>query len=238
MKLLIGDIVAGALETGELLPRETGIAERFEVSRGVAREAIRGLEERGMVAVTHGRGAVVQPPHGWDRFDPDVLAALLGGEQRLGVLDDYLECRRILEVEAAGLAAERADADDLAALSDAFAEMMECAERARVNPAFEGRYQEADVRFHRALVRATGNDALARMTEPIHRALAMTLELHARPLRRFERGLPEHQRILTAVASRDAEGARVAMGKHLETVSGYLRELQTPPMPPRRRVRT
>jgi DNA-binding FadR family transcriptional regulator len=224
MRVLIGEIASGRYAEGDLLPREVDLAERFGVSRNVARECNRGLEERGMVAVTHGRGARVRPEHDWDRFDSDVLAALLGGPRAADVIGEYLECRRILEVEAAGLAAERAGETELDELSEAFARMRLTAEGARDNPAGEALYREADVAFHRAVVRAAGNPVLGRMTEPIHRALSETFATLARPQVRFERGLPEHERILVAVRAGDADAAREAMRRHLLTVERYLRE--------------
>src|ERR671938_942803 len=123
MRVLIADIVGGRLAEGDPLPRETSLATQFGVSRGVARECIRGLEERGLVRVKHGRGATVTPDDRWNVFDPEVLGALLDGHQGADILGEYLQCRRILEVEAAGLAAERATEADLAALADAFARM-------------------------------------------------------------------------------------------------------------------
>ena len=224
MRVIIGDIASGSYAEGELLPRESDIAERFGVSRGVARECIRGLEERGLVTVRHGHGAIVTAEQEWDRFDPDVLAALLGGPRAAEVLGEYLECRRILEVEAAGLAAERSTPDAQQALADAFERMRLTAEGARANPAGEQLYHDADVAFHRAVVRAAGNPVLGEMTEPIHRALAATFGALARPRMRFERGLPEHERILEAIGSGDANDAREAMRAHLLTVEGYLRE--------------
>src|SRR4051794_3022239 len=134
MLVLIADIVSGRLTPGETLPRETDLAAQFRVSRGVARECIRGLEERGLVAVKHGRGAMVSREAEWDMFSPDVLQALLQGPRAAAVLGEYLECRRILEITAAGLAAERAGADDLAALSDALERMRATAERAALSP--------------------------------------------------------------------------------------------------------
>ena len=86
MRVLIGDIVGGALPPGSALPREADLAARFGVSRGVARESLRGLEERGLVTVKHGRGATVNPDAQWDVFDPDVLAALLDGDQGAEIL--------------------------------------------------------------------------------------------------------------------------------------------------------
>jgi DNA-binding FadR family transcriptional regulator len=224
MRVLIGDIVGGALPPGAALPREADLAARFGVSRGVARESLRGLEERGLVTVKHGRGATVNADARWDVFDPDVLAALLEGDQGPEILTEYLECRRILEIEAASLAAERATEADLANLSDAFARMSAGAERVRGNPAAEDLFHEADVAFHQALIAATGNRALGNMTSPVHRALAAARRPLARPEYRLERGLPEHRRILAAIASRDPAEARAAMCAHLATVEGYLRE--------------
>jgi GntR family transcriptional repressor for pyruvate dehydrogenase complex len=224
MRVIIGEIASGRWPEGELLPRELDLAARFGVSRNVARECVRGLEERGLVSVRHGRGARVRPEREWDRFDSDVLAALLGGPRAAGVIGEYLECRRILEVEAAGLAAERADEEALDALTAAFERMRLTAEGARDNPAGEALYREADVAFHRAVVHAAGNPVLGRMTEPIHKALSETFAALARPKMRFERGLPEHERILAAVRAGDADRAREAMRAHLVTVERYLRE--------------
>jgi DNA-binding FadR family transcriptional regulator len=224
MRVLIGEIASGRYPEGELLPRELDLAERFDVSRNVARECVRGLEERGMVSVRHGRGARVRPEHEWDRFDSDVLAALLSGPRAAGVIAEYLECRRVLEVEAAGLAAERADEEALESLSEAFERMRLTAEGARDNPAGERLYREADIGFHRAIVKAAGNPVLGRMTEPIHRALSETFAALARPHMRFERGLPEHERILAAIRAGDGDAAREAMRAHLLTVERYLRE--------------
>jgi len=121
MKLLITDIVSDTRPAGQMLPREVDLSAQFDVSRGVARETIRALEERGLVSVKHGKGATVNGAEAWDVFDPDVLAAILESERGGQVLGDYLECRRLLEVQAAGLAAERASEADVARLAEAFA---------------------------------------------------------------------------------------------------------------------
>jgi DNA-binding FadR family transcriptional regulator len=224
MEVLLSDIVAGRLPAGASLPREADLADQFRVSRGVVRECVRGLEERGLVTVKHGRGATVCPSETWDLFNPDVLAAVLEGEQGAAVLGEYLECRRLLEIEAAGLAATRARERHLVALSDALDRMKATAERAPDNAAAEALYHQADIDFHHAVIAATGNRALGRMTEPIHRALAMARRPLARPGLRIARSIPEHRRILTAIAAGDAQEARAAMRDHLETVEGYLRE--------------
>src|SRR5262245_13376825 len=108
LRTLTSDIVAGVRKPGEMLPREVDLAAEFDVSRYVARETIRAMEERGLVSVRHGRGATITEPEEWEVFDPNVLAASLETERGGAILAQYLECRRVLEVEAAGFAAERA----------------------------------------------------------------------------------------------------------------------------------
>jgi GntR family transcriptional regulator, galactonate operon transcriptional repressor len=223
MQVLIGEIASGRYGEGEL-PKASDIAGRFDVSHGVVRECLLLLQDRRLVEVRHGHGAIVKSEHEWDRFDEDVLAALLGGPRAAEVLREYLECRRILEVEAAGLAAERATPEALERLSGAFQRMRLTAEGARNNSAGERLYHDADVAFHRSVVRAAGNPVLGRMTEPIHRALAATFGTLARPRMRFERGLPEHERILKGIRAQEPEEARAAMRAHLLTVEGYLHE--------------
>jgi GntR family transcriptional repressor for pyruvate dehydrogenase complex len=224
LQALVAEIVGGALPTGARLPTETELAQRFGVSRGVAREGLRSLEERGLVTVKHGSGATVRPATAWDMFNPDVIAAVLTTERGTQLLGDYLECRRLLEIEAAALAAERATRAQLVALADALDRMAAAAGQPPGGPSAEDRFHEADVAFHRAVIQATGNVALGRMTEPVHRALVAARRPLARPDLRLERSLPEHRRILAAITTRDPDAARAAMRDHLLTVERYLSE--------------
>lgn len=221
---LVADIVAGALAEGDRLPTEIELARRFDVSRGVAREGLRSLEERGLVTVKHGSGATVRPATDWDMLNPEVIVAVLASERGPKLLGDYLECRRLLEIEAAGLAAERATRAQLVTLSEALERMAAAAAQPAAGPSAEDRFHEADIAFHRAVIQATGNHALGRMTEPVHRALAAARRPLARPDLRLERSLPEHRRILAAIADGDADEARAAMRDHLLTVERYLSE--------------
>src|SRR6266542_938513 len=89
MRIRIADIVSGARPAADTLPPEVDLA------------------------------AAINEPDDWEVFDPDVLAATLASERGSEVLAEYLECRRILEVEAAGLAAERATKRDVEQLTAA-----------------------------------------------------------------------------------------------------------------------
>jgi DNA-binding FadR family transcriptional regulator len=208
---------------GSLLPRETDLAERFGISRGVVREALRGLEERGVVTVRHGHGAIVNGREYWDILDVTILNAIVNGPDGVGVLREVLECRRCLEVYVAGLAAVRATPEEIAAIGKALAEMAEAAD---IETDDGDPFLEADLRFHEALARAAGNRALFRITEPLQRAF---LTAH-RPLvhreARRERSVPEHAAVLAAIEAGDAATASAAMEGLLETVEGYAAALE------------
>ncbi|MCW2994883.1 MAG: FadR family transcriptional regulator [Conexibacter sp.] len=222
MRQLLSDIVSERRPAGEMLPREVDLADEFSVSRGVARETIRAMEERGLIAVRHGKGATVTEPDRWNVFDPDVLAALLDSDRGSEVLAQYLECRRILEVEAAGLAAARVTAKQLKVVEAAYSAMENAA--AMTGARSEQLFHEADVAFHQALIAATGNQALGVLADRIHSALLLARFPLARPEYREERALPEHRRILDALGDGDPAAARAAMSEHLDTIGTYLRE--------------
>lgn len=217
VRVLIREVVTGSYAPGEWLPREVDLAARFDISRGVARECIRALEERSLVRVRHGRGAQVLAPREWDVLDELVAAEILDGPTSSDLLTEFLECRRGLEIEAVGLAAARSGEEDRERLRAAFAEMSD-------ESASEDDYLRADVAFHEALVVASGNRAMAQTLLRMHHALLCARTPLARPQRRREVGLPEHERILLAVCAGDEAEARAAMADHLATVSTYLRE--------------
>ncbi len=223
MGVLLVEIVNGGRAPGEKLPREVDLAERFEVSRGVARETIRAMEERGLILVKHGRGATVNDPGRWDVFDPEVLKVMLEEGHRLEVLEQYLECRRMLEIEAASLAAERADAEAIESALAALGRMEDAAARVETRAA-EELFHLADISFHQAIISAGGNRALGGLVERIHSALLVARYPLARPQYRAERAMPEHRRILAAIAAADPVEARAAMSAHLDTVGTYLRD--------------
>ena len=216
-------IVSGRLAPGTRLPKETALTETYVISRGVARESMRALEERGLVTVKHGGHTIVNPREDWDVFDADVITAALGGAAAVALLGDYLEIRRMIEIEGAGLAAARASGEHVARLGECLEAMRAAVAQRRARVA-EREYHAADVAFHLALVEATGNAALVALVRRIDAALLAARYPLARPAYRRTRAIPEHEAILDAVRARDAKGARDAMRAHLDTVEQYLRE--------------
>jgi DNA-binding FadR family transcriptional regulator len=216
-------IVSGELEPGTRLPKETALVERYDISRGVARESMRALEERGLVTVKHGGRTVVNPREAWDLLDADVITVALGGAAAVSLLADYLELRRMIEVDGAGFAAARASGEQVERLEQCLKAMKAALgqTKARIQ---EREYLAADVAFHLALVEATGNQALVTFVRRIDAALLAARYPLARPRYRRTRAIPEHEAILDAVRARDEVGAREAMRTHLDTVEQYLRE--------------
>jgi GntR family transcriptional repressor for pyruvate dehydrogenase complex len=216
-------IVSGTLLPGARLPTETELSEQFDISRGVARECLRGLEERGLVTVKHGSATTVSPREAWDLFDADVIAVALAGSAAVPLLRDYLECRRMIEIGSAGMAAARANPEQIAQLEDRL-EAMTAAVAQRPARVQEREYHAADVAFHLAIVEATGNAALVSLVRRIDSALLAARYPLARPAYRRTRAIPEHESILAAVRAGDEAAAQAAMRAHLDTVEEYLHE--------------
>ena len=202
-------VVSGGLTPGDRLPPERELCARLDVSRTVVREALNLLEARGLISIEHGRGAVVS---GGDiRAVRDTLGLLLRVQP--STLRELLEMRRILEVEIAGLAAERADTEDVEAMEVQLETM-----RSSIDLP-EG-YVDADVEFHALLARSVSNDVLLTMLDPIVDLLRASRRVSAARPGNAERALREHEEILDRVRAGDVEGARAQMRVHLANTAG------------------
>jgi len=203
-EMLLDMILSSGLSPGERLPPERELCVRLGVSRTVVREALNLLEARGLVSIEHGRGAVVS---GGDvRAVRDTLGLLL--RVHPNTLWELLEVRKVLEVEIAGLAAERAGPEDVEAMRARIEKM-----RATIETP-EG-YVDADVEFHALLARSTRNGVLLTMLDPIVDLLRASRRVSASRPGNAERALLEHERILRRVEAGDAGGARQEMRAHI-----------------------
>ena len=202
-------LISGGLNPGERLPPERELCARLNVSRTVVREALNLLEARGLISIEHGRGAVVSG--GNTDAVRDTLGLIL--RVRPKALWELLEMRKILEVEIAGLAAERAEEEDVRAMHIQLDRMLASID------APEG-YVDADVAFHSLLARGARNGVLLTMLEPIVDLLRASRRVSAsrRPGSAL-RALGEHEEILRRVEVGDAEGARREMRAHLSNTA-------------------
>ena len=202
-------IRSGQLPPGVKLPTEAAIMEEFEVSRTVVREAISKLQAAGLVETRHGIGTFVIGPGDAPSFKitPEQFSTL---QDVIAVL----ELRIGLETEAAGLAAQRRTADNLAALRKALDAVIAAVEAGQDSVA-------ADFQFHLEIARATQNSHFTELmatlgSQIIPRArLESAADMSAERQAYMRRVNAEHESILDAIASQDAESARAAMRTHL-----------------------
>jgi GntR family transcriptional repressor for pyruvate dehydrogenase complex len=173
------------------------------------RLALNLLEARGLLRIEHGRGAVVSD--GDTNAVKDALGMLLRVQSR--AMGELLEIRKILEVEIAALAAERADAEDIRTMREALGRMRELIHVS------EG-YVDADVDFHSLLAASARNGVLLQMMEPIVGLLKASRRVSASLPGAAQRALREHEAILDRVAAGDADGARAEMRIHIESTAG------------------
>lgn len=197
-------IVSGAIRPGELLPTPASVS----ASRGVFREAVKVLTAKGLVVSRPRIGTRVRPPEAWNILDPDVLAWQQEGLPRGEFLGKLTEVRLIIEPGAAELAARRAGPAELASLQTALRDMREALDR---SPPDHAAYNEADIRFHHAIVQACDNDVLEQIGAVVHTALLVAFNAAIRVPGLARASLPRHQAILDAIRRRHANRARDAM---------------------------
>jgi len=202
------DIVSGTMQSGERLPAESTLCERYGVSRSVLREATRVLVAKGLVESKPRIGSIVKARSDWHMLDPDVLYWTLNSVPEGEFFHALLTVRRIIEPAAAALAAVEATPDDLAAIASAY-DRMEHAPNADA-------LLDPDLDFHRAIMAATHNALLAHIGNMLSLALSESIKLTSRHPDTYALSLPRHKAILTAIQSGDAPAARQASLVQLE----------------------
>lgn len=205
---VLRQISSGILKPGEALPTEPILAQQFGVSRTVIREAIRVLVAKGLLTVKHGSGMRVQPPENWDYLDPIILFEQVRAGHDVSLLNELIEVRRLLEPEAACLAAERRSVEDLAALRVHLNGM-------RMFLADPDSYTHLDIDFHARLLTASQNRLLREALRPVAHALAAGRRLSIRQPGAAEQSLHGHEEIYAAVENQDGDAARTAMRRHI-----------------------
>jgi len=199
-----GQIERGELRPGDRLPPERELAQHIGASRPSVRAGLRSLSAIGVVHTRHGSGTyIADGPPQLDSRPLSLLAALHGFTP-----EQMFEARRTLEVGVAGLAAERASGDQIAAMAEEVTGMFASVEDPQA-------FLMHDIRFHRAVATASGNPILASLVEMVS---SLYFEQRRRHLPRG-RDLREtaiiHRNIYHAVRAHDVDRARREMSVHL-----------------------
>lgn len=211
---MYGLIRNGQLKPGDRLPPERELASRFGVSRASVREAMRLLDQKGLVVIRPGAGTFVTE----DVVETIVQAfSSLLSETGDGA-GDVFEMRLLLEPHVASLAAQRATGADMSRLRRILEEQGADIESGGTGVAY-------DTAFHFAIANATNNSALVAVTHAISGILSQSREDSLMSPDRSEKSLHSHLQILTAIESRDPEATRDAMHRHIAQIDREVHDL-------------
>ena len=201
------EIVEGITPVGTALTLD-GICTRFGISRTVAREAMRMLESMRLITSRRRVGLVVRPREEWDVFDPRLIRWRLDGPQREEQLRSLTELRLAVEPHSAACAAAaagRQEGDELVALTT---RMRRLGEEGRL-----AEFMEVDIEFHARLLRASGNEMFAALTDLVAEVLRGRTEHGLMPPHPEEEALTAHEELAAAVQAGDPEAAEAAMSR-------------------------
>ena len=202
----------GELHVGDRLPSERALADQMQISRPTLREAVKVLQESGLIDVRRGAGGGMFVAT--ELVPPELLARRR--DLRIHEVAQVLEARRVLEPRVAQIAAARATEQDFAAMEKTIADQRAIlATGDLMREGREDRFLALDVRFHLAIARASGNSTLVGLV----RSLYHDLEI-ARDMAMHHETVPEwvldvHQRTLAAIRSGDLDAVDRVMDEHL-----------------------
>lgn len=203
---LVGEIVSGAMRIGDRLETETKLAQRFEVSRPIVREALARLREDGVVASRQGSGTYLARR-------PEAKVSQIAPLASMNDIQRCFEMRISVESDSAYFAALRAEKEDI----DEIAKRCQALERVNMDANLGG---EEDFLFHRAIALASKNRFYVSIIDQISEHLLQGILIN-RALKmdgnkvRISKVVVDHQAILQSIRTGDAEGAKKAMKTHL-----------------------
>lgn len=194
-------IVQGQYAVNAALPSEADICKQFGVSRSATREAVKMLAAKGLLTSRPRQGIRVLPEARWNMFDTDVLGWLLNSRPSLELLLEFTQMRRGVEPNAAALAAENATPEAIADIEAALQRMKDA--EAGLDDALE-----SDIRFHTAILAASGNRFFAQMSAFVETALRVSIRFTNAMKGVAGADVGAHAQILNAIKKRNPRVAR------------------------------
>lgn len=210
-------IVHGNLSPGDKLLPERELAEKLQVGRSAVREAYRSLEAIGVIEIKPGEGTFVREMGSKSMTDIISLAVLTGKNS----IAELLELRKIVEVEAAALAAQRRTEEDMQMIQLALNEMANDIQKGNLGDA-------SDIKFHYAICAAAHNSLLIKLMSSISETMKKEMftvreklyKTPGTPARLFE----EHKNIFEAIKKGDEHEARKTMFINLDNAEkGFMK---------------
>ena len=204
-------IAEGKLKSGDRLPPERDLAEKFMVSRTSVREALRALQSRGLIDIRAGEGAFIRDISVDTLIEPLALVILPHRE----AVGELFEARRLLEPAIAALAARRATPEELGEMERILDEQAKEVAQGRTGVA-------QDAAFHSAVAHSAHNRAITRIVHALMDLLTQSREESLHTPGRPTRSHADHRRILDAIKRRDEAAAHRAMLDHLIAVENLV----------------
>lgn len=202
-------IVIGSYES-QTFPTEAELAKQHRVSRSVTREAVKMLTAKGLLSARPRQGTMVQPSTSWNLFDTDVLRWLLERKFSVQLLHQFNQLRVAIEPEAAALAAVFATEQQRQEINAGLARM-EAAEAGLDDTL------DADIAFHVAILRGSGNPFFVQFRDVVSTALRSSIRFTNR-IKGRSASVADHAAVRDAIMRKHPDGARVAMRKIITDV--------------------
>jgi DNA-binding FadR family transcriptional regulator len=207
----------GLVPVGERLPPERELADRLQISRVTLREALKVLQDAGVLEVRRGRygGAFV--------LAPAPTPAEAGGSEALrrrarelgDRLEDTLLFRQVLELGAAELCAERAPRG---AEAERLRQLL-----AETGAASLEEYRRLDTRLHLAIAELSGSPSVAAQYAAVRATVNELLDCIPLLPPNLQHSQRQHEELVEAILAGDGPRARTAMREHLAGTAALLR---------------
>lgn len=195
---------------GEKIPSQNELQEIFKVSRVSIREALKKLESSGIIITYQGRGSFVKKFEDADLFGESTLEIYRNSVDSK-TIRDFMEFRRIIEIESAELAAERATQKDIGKLEVNYQSMINSREDIQ-------KFSDYDFEFHEIIAHITGNTILIRCFGVILTFLKKDFDAVVEKVG-VSKGSYYHREILNAIRNHQPQMAKALMAEHLQVTS-------------------
>jgi len=196
-------IVKGKYKIGDGLPTEAELCTEYDVSRSATREAVKMLSAKGLIVSRPKKGIRVLPESNWNMFDTDVLTWILSSNPSLSLLKSFTEVRAAIEPQAAALAATNATFENIEEIEKAL-KRMEQAKIGLDDPL------DADIAFHVAVLKASGNCFIMQLSDFISTALKVSIR-YTNKTKGEDGDIQKHADILNTIKSRNPDKAHCAV---------------------------
>ena len=204
---LLRRIISGEYPVGSLLPPEPQLVAEFEVSRPVAREAMKFLEAARLVTIRQGEGTVVRESASWNFLDPSVLRTALALNVGARIRSDAVHLRLDLDLSLLAEAAPRLTDEDFGVMEGHLHTM-------DAESSFD-RLQEADLAFHRVYQHRAGNQLTESIVHLLVDEMPPPSRVVAAPRDSYDAANRQHWAIFRALRDGRTDDALSALGEHI-----------------------